>query len=1331
MKKMTPGLTFLTALHIFITAILFTGACAASAQTTTDVAISSSVQQASVHRLGVNLGDETYFDSGQIMKNLIFNNPGFEGLRYRMIFKCSKVTSNTCQDDNQYASMATSYWVDGTYRVLSGTQAGTQGNITASLASTSCKSCGQTIQFDKNIALASGDYIAVTQYTPGAGDAGWAKSTAGGATITTELTDLSPNTPGKQAMLLSAAAAGQSAVMTQGFDTWSNLSFIQMNGNFEITFRAKGKGGNNQLNVSARRLQAGQNSWISQTLTLTNNWQDYTLTFTANETGAGVGPIHLDFTAAGSNVELDDVSFDQTNSDPTNTTVFRDDVVNTLKELKPGTLRMMAAGAALGSDIPNQLQTPYARYRMGFNGSGKMPNISFGIHEFLQLCQTVGADPWITIPTATTPAEMAVFIQYLTGTGSDQWSALRMARGQSAPWTKVFNKIHVELGNETWNGSFKGESMNYPGYPQWANTVFGAARATAGFKAANFDLVIDGWASSSGYTATMLSTSNQHDSVDIAPYLLFSGNDESQTLQFGALLAEPELWNLPGGQVANAVKTAAAAPSFGGSSTALNVYETNLGTMIGNITKPELDALAPSVGAGLAHTVHMLEMMRAGIQYQNAFSLTQYEFKRGDQSLVRMWGLVVDMGVTNRRRPQFLTQALANTAISGNMMATTQTGANPTWDQPLSSDGVVLKGAHLLQSFAFQSATGSSAVVFNLSQTNALPVTFSGANAPTGSVQMSQITSANITDNNEFANNVQTTTNSISGMKATTVVSLPPFSMTVLTWGSNSTTTQAPDFSVASGTYTNAQSVSLSDATAGAVIHYTTDGSAATASSPSYSSAISVKTSQTVNAIAIAPKMTVSANVSSTYVIQSSSATAPAFSVPGGTYTGSQSVAISTPTASASIFYTVDGSTPTAFSKAYTGPITISSSSTLKAIATASGASNSAVSSATYTIDAPATVTAPVLSVPAGTYTQQQSVTISDKTAGATIYYSTNGAIPTASSFPYTAAITISSTTTLKAIAIVKGGSSSAVSSATYTISAPAPVVAPVLSVATGTYAQPQSVSISDKTAGATIYYSTNGTIPTANSSHYTAAIVISTTTTLKAIAIVKGGSSSAVSSATYTISSGGTGSQNGFTPGEVMLNGAAKLSGSKLVLTSGGRAQIASAWLSKKVSVASFSTDFNFQIPSAGGDGFTFTLQNAPKGLNATGGNGQALGYQGITKSVAIKFVLYDATAKKAASQTGVFANGALSPTETVDMASSGISLHTGHVLHAHISSDGNHLTETITDTKTGASFTHIYAGNIAAVLGTSSAYVGFTASTGAFTAIQNILSWTFTGGN
>lgn len=82
------------------------------------------------------------------------------------------------------------------------------------------------------------------------------------------------------------------------------------------------------------------------------------------------------------------------------------------------------------------------------------------------------------------------------------------------------------------------------------------------------------------------------------------------------------------------------------------------------------------------------------------------------------------------------------------------------------------------------------------------------------------------------------------------------------------------------------------------------------------------------------------------------------------------------------------------------------------------------------------TVATPIFSVPAGTYTAVQSVTLSDATAGATIYYTTNGNTPTISSPVYTGqAIPVTITTTIKAIAVgAPGFATSAVASATYTL---------------------------------------------------------------------------------------------------------------------------------------------------------------------------------------------------------------------------------------------------------------------------------------------------------
>jgi hypothetical protein len=82
----------------------------------------------------------------------------------------------------------------------------------------------------------------------------------------------------------------------------------------------------------------------------------------------------------------------------------------------------------------------------------------------------------------------------------------------------------------------------------------------------------------------------------------------------------------------------------------------------------------------------------------------------------------------------------------------------------------------------------------------------------------------------------------------------------------------------------------------------------------------------------------------------SSQVATPALSPPGGSYTGAQTVTITTATAGASIRYTVDGSTPTASSTLYGGPISVPTSRTIKAIGLKAGLANSAVASVTYTI---------------------------------------------------------------------------------------------------------------------------------------------------------------------------------------------------------------------------------------------------------------------------------------------------------------------------------------------------------------------------------------------
>jgi LysM repeat protein len=322
-----------------------------------------------------------------------------------------------------------------------------------------------------------------------------------------------------------------------------------------------------------------------------------------------------------------------------------------------------------------------------------------------------------------------------------------------------------------------------------------------------------------------------------------------------------------------------------------------------------------------------------------------------------------------------------------------------------------------------------------------------------------------------------------------------------------------PTFSPAAGTYATSQTVTISDATAGATIYYTTNGTTPTTSSSVYSSAITVSATETIEAIAVETGYTNSVVATAAYTITPVLPT-PTFSPAAGTYTASQTVTISDATAGTTIYYTTNGTTPTTSSTVYSGAITVSATETLEALAVKTGFTNSAVATAVYTI-VPA-LPAPTFLPVAGTYTTAQSVTISDATAGTTIYYTTNGTTPTTSSTVYSGPITVSATETIEAIAVETGYSNSAVATAAYTIAPQLPT--PTFSPAAGTYMASQTVTISDATAGTTIYYTTNGTTPTTSSTKYSSAITVSATETLEAIAVETGYTNSAVATAPYTI---------------------------------------------------------------------------------------------------------------------------------------------------------------------------------------------------------------------
>jgi hypothetical protein len=729
-----------------------------------------------VTRLGINLGDQNYYDSGQMLKNLLYRNPAFAGMTYRSIFHCQSGGQGRCIDTRGGINFPPGFWDGASYEVLEGAAIGKRGTVTNGGPT----AAGFTLALDSagrdspGGAIGTGDWIAVRKEFPGDPAAGWWPSLQGGARLEAEHADLPPGTVARQALRIEASGPGQSAQINSYFDTTEGRSFLHLRGRYRLSFCAKALAGTRTLHVHVARLAPGLKRYLDQDVSLTTSWAEYHEYFSANEIGVPPAAVEAGLSVTGGSVLLDEVDLEKIDGDPANHTVFRDEVVETLKELRPGVLRFMASYAGIGSSTENLLAPPMARERSGFRTwFGRVENIPLGIPEFLDLCQAIDAEPWIVVPTAMSREEARELGEYLAGNPATAGGTLRAATGQREPWTRAFRRIHIELGNETWNTGFMGETIEDPAaYGRRSNVVFAALRSAAGADAGRLDLVVGTQAYWPGRNGPLLAAATQANSLAIAPYLMMSvtqwANDDQL---YGPLMAQPE-------QMSREGIVREAQESAGGRQ--LAVYEVNLHTTEGTAPQAVLDRLTPSEAAGVAVAGHMLRMMRDhGVRDQMLFTLPQFAFKRGDGTSVRLWGVVVEMGADGRKRPQFLTVSLANRVIRGDMVKVEASGENPTHDQPRGNSDVQLQGVHELDAYGFQEGKWHGLVVFNygLHQSRRISLEGPGLNAN------SRVTSWSISSTSPGATNEETQQVTIApGRIEGSELTLAPCSMAVLEW---------------------------------------------------------------------------------------------------------------------------------------------------------------------------------------------------------------------------------------------------------------------------------------------------------------------------------------------------------------------------------------------------------------------------------------------------------------------------------------------------------------------------------------------------------------------
>jgi hypothetical protein len=232
----------------------------------------------------------------------------------------------------------------------------------------------------------------------------------------------------------------------------------------------------------------------------------------------------------------------------------------------------------------------------------------------------------------------------------------------------------------------------------------------------------------------------------------------------------------------------------------------------------------------------------------------------------------------------------------------------------------------------------------------------------------------------------------------------------------------------------------------------------------------------------------------------------------------------------------------------------------------------------------------------------------------------------------------------------------------------------------------------------------------------------------------------------------------NGFagTSGAIRTAWEAGMSGSAINLTNiSTEHQAGAAWYTTPQNITAFTTDFTFQLAVGVGSsgistqGITFCVQNSNSttdpgafGTNA-GADANLMGYgtysfqTPMANSIAVKFDLSGGNgqnqfpAGRTPSTTGLYINGgpAGGLVPEIDLNPSGVNLHSGDIMAAHIVYDGSILTMTLRDTATNAQFRQSWPINIPSIMGGNTAYVGFTGGTLPVVS-QKILTWSFSTG-
>lgn len=563
-------------------------------------------------------------------------------------------------------------------------------------------------------------------------------------------------------------------------------------GTWTVDFWAKAVGGSPQLTV--RPTVPG----TPLDIPLSGEWRHYTEKMElARPEDPDRNPIFmLQFEVSGGQVLLDQIEAGKDN-DGTNPTPFRDELVDVFRFLRPGSVRYLRNTR---DTVRNWIQP---RIRNASRRGLNKRRDDFGTHEFYEFCRYIGASPWANLPGTLLPQDIDDFMEYCGAPAETGLGRLRAKLGREEPWTRAFEKIYVQFGNEAI--TFGGTGYWGPDYWQ---TLIERAKGSPYYDPDIFVFVVN----HQGGGTRLMDMHPGFDRFTISGYHIF-GLYQDQIERAGDL---PGFYDWVFGSAWHMWMSPKHNRNYGYLTGArqrdmeICIYEGgNYHTTFSTPEEVPLERINRMIvgrAGGMSATHSMLLLLKHwGARTQQSFNLSQFSFSPGGAfgnipGRVRLWGGVLRIGNPEERRyrPRFLALRIANQVIGGDLVQTVHSGADPKFSvnnrfgagygPSRNPEEMTVEDIPRIHSYAFRDGRRRGLILVSNDPREAQPVVLElpgeveGATAGLWRLHSEALEDSNEHDWAPEGPQVTVQTETLENFRSGHTLSLPPATMLAIEW---------------------------------------------------------------------------------------------------------------------------------------------------------------------------------------------------------------------------------------------------------------------------------------------------------------------------------------------------------------------------------------------------------------------------------------------------------------------------------------------------------------------------------------------------------------------